>query len=129
MAIRVICSRCKNRVMIPDNLRGKVLNCPACGHSITIPGASGKATPPPLGAASLLDMTESDLVASRSTPPPAGPSTQWHRKRTPPTALWAVLGGLSLLLIVILVAVMVKNGCESEARRAAPTTTVTTERQ
>ena len=128
MAIRVVCSHCKNRVMIPDNLRGKALNCPACGHSIAMPGDTEKATPPPLGAASLLNVMESDLVASRSPPPAPAPSAPWQRRRTPPTALWAVLGGLSLLLIIILVAVMIKNGCQSAARRAAPTTTVTTGR-
>lgn len=129
MAIHVVCSHCKNRCALPDNLGGKVLNCPACGHSMTVPGTTGKATPPPLGAGSLMNMMESELVASRSAPPTAGPSAPWQRRRAPPLALWVILGGLSLLLILILVAVMIKNGCESEARRARPSTSVTTERR
>ena len=129
MAIKLVCGHCKNRVMIPDSLRGKPLNCPACGLPIVIPGVTGKATPPPLGSGSLLNMMESDLVASRSTPSAAGPSAPWQRRRTPPTALWAVLGGLSLLLIIILVAVILKNGCESEARRGQTNPSVATEKQ
>jgi hypothetical protein len=129
MAIQVVCNHCKNRVMIPDSLREKGLNCPVCGQPMAIPGVTGKAKPPPLGAGSLLNMMESDLVASRSTPPAVGPSAQWHRRRTPPTALWAVLGGLSLLLIMILIAVILKSGCEAKARRGQPNPSVAAEKQ
>ena len=48
MAIHVVCGHCNNRCALPDSMRGKRVNCPACGHPLTIPGGvKGKATPPP----------------------------------------------------------------------------------
>ncbi len=126
MAIHVVCSHCQNRCALPEGMGGKAVKCPACGHLLAIPGGvKGKAAPPPLGAGALLDMVESELAASRSAP---ALSASRQRKRAPPTVIWTVLGGLSLLLLVIIFAAIFKSGCASEAPREGSTTTVTADR-
>jgi hypothetical protein len=129
MAIHVVCSHCKNRCALPDDMRGKRVNCPACHHSMILPAdARTKATPPPLGADSLMDLTDGELAAGRSASLAPSLSTSWHKKRAPPTALWTIVGGLSLLLVIILIVATVKSGCTSEVPREGPATSVTTER-
>ncbi len=119
MAIRVVCSHCKNSCSLPDSLSGKGMDCPACGHFIAVPTASGGATPPPLTAASLLDLMDQGRGPGWSVPLAPRP-----RKRTPPTALWAVLGGLLLLLLIVVVAALLKNGCQREAAAEPPNANV-----
>jgi hypothetical protein len=113
MPIKVACSGCKKRYAVPDNLRGKEVHCPGCGQPIAVPLTTAKATPPPLGASSLLDLMETEKVA-RPPVADAAPIPPWHRKKTPPKALWMVLGGLTLLLLIILIAASLKGGCQSQ---------------
>ena len=68
MAIRVVCSHCENSCSLPDSLSGKGMDCPACGHFIAVPTASGGATPPPLTAASLLDLMDQGRGPGWSSP-------------------------------------------------------------
>ncbi len=92
MPIQFRCEYCRQRLGIADSKAGALVDCPACGRSLKVPGGGGapgpsatggKAEPDPHLQSALLQLSAIGLGpgADAETPPASthGPSTPAHR--------------------------------------------------
>jgi hypothetical protein len=78
--IRFGCTRCGTALAAPDDMAGKLMECPECHQRLTVPGSwSGQAQPPP-------------------SPAYEGPSFP-RAAETHPLALWSLILGIGGLVL------------------------------
>jgi hypothetical protein len=113
MSISVTCD-CGKQLQVKDELEGKRVRCPACGQPVLVTAASagkGKPAPSKAGKGQRPDDDDADEAEEDRPRSTARKGKKGRPARdTSNTALWFVIGGgVAVLVLVVLVAILVIN--------------------
>jgi hypothetical protein len=137
--IRFDCPACGKRLKVPRESAGCPARCPICISPITTPGVRAEAVPGPPADANIVEYGTDDTPASQSSPQEVDPPSARDAPVRSPLAndrlilrrrrkkgwevsalgLW-IVGILSFLVLIGVVAVVVKNRMNERQETAGP---------
>ena len=133
MAISFACDQCRKQFSVDGSLAGKRVKCKGCGATLTVPGAA----PPPNarrpaavevddpyglseGASSADDGTEASEALLPRGRGGRRPVAGQQQSAGIPAWVWFISGGVGLLFVVLIVAVMLSRPKGPQAAADAP---------